>query len=68
MDELEELMQYVQQIGKTARDLSSSGMSRKTVIVHPQMGSTQEEAQELAENWGSAEAKQLMDNLQRLVK
>ena len=68
MDELEELMKHVQQIGKTAQALSAKGMSRKTVIVHPQMANTQEEAKKLAEDWGSAEEKQLMDNLKRLVQ
>lgn len=39
-----------------------------TIIVHPQVSKTAEEAKELANDWGLRESKQLRDNLSAAMR
>jgi hypothetical protein len=67
MNELEQLADMVQQLGKNAKALSSSGMMRKSVIVHPQLSKTPQEAKQLDSDWQSKEDRQLLENINRLL-
>lgn len=44
-------------------ELSKAINGRGTIIVHPQLSRTPEEAKELAGNWGKREARQITENI-----
>lgn len=64
-----EMLKAAKEFEMALRDLSSAMKSdkamQKTIIVHPQLGSSFDEAKELSENWESKEVKQAFDNLKR---
>jgi len=65
------LVKITQTLEKSLRDLyfvmKSDKSIQNTVIIHPQLGSSADEAKELSENWESKEFKQAMDNLKRSI-
>ena len=59
-----------QQMSRRFGELSrfSSGKGSGTIIVHPQMSETIEEAKELDNDWGKREEKQLRENLLKAMR
>jgi len=68
MDEFEQLFEKVQKIGKSAKELSSQGMKNKTIIVHPQLSRTPDEAKTMEGDWKEREERQLLENFNRLIQ
>jgi hypothetical protein len=66
-----ELVKITQTLEKSLRDLyfamKNDKSVQKTVIIHPQLGSSSEEAKELSESWDSKEFKQALENLKRSI-
>lgn len=66
-----ETIKAAQGLERSLRDLASAmkhdKAMQKTIIVHPQLGSSFDEAKDLSENWESKEFKQAMDNLKRSI-
>ena len=55
-----------QQMSRRVGEMSR--LSQGTIIVHPQMSETIEEAKELDNDWGKREEKQLRENLLKAMK
>ena len=56
------------QMSKRFGEMSKAAIGSGTIIVHPQLSETEEEAKELDEDWGKREKRQLRDNLSDAMK
>ena len=57
-----------QQMSRRFGELSRFAKNNGTIIVHPQMSETIEEAKELDNDWGKREEKQLRENLLKAMR
>jgi hypothetical protein len=50
-------------VSRRVMEMAKAARGQGTIIVHPQLSRTVEEAKELGGDWSKREAKQVMDNL-----
>lgn len=67
-DPFEALARAIKQMSKDVAQVSAKPGWKSTVIVHPQIGKTIEEAEELENDWKKREEKQLLDNIAKRLR
>jgi len=67
LDIFDKMEKRFTQASKDVKQLAGSSGWRSTVIVHPQLSKSNDEAQELDKNWKMREEKQLMDNVKKAL-